>query len=185
MERSLSAVEIAIYLEAVLGEEPLSDAQGRTRLRCPCRSTPEHFIILALNSGQWFCEGGCGRGDIFDFEEWRSRAFGFRQAEVAVLKIIHDAQEKARKAEPTVEAVHIECPKDLPFDARKLLTNIARHPYIGQSRRHLQQTAHLYRHAFRTAIRLLERRRLVLWRDEPSTGGRRRRTYFPRPAGER
>ena len=156
--------------KAIVGQIPVPDDLGRIRLKCPCRSRPEHAIVMTLSTGDWYCESGCGRGDIADYEEWRSKAFGIRQGENNIRGIIEEAKSRARPAQ-------VEVPKDLDPDARSLFARITRHP--GKSRRNLQQTAHLRGKDFHRALRLLDGRRLVSWEDEPSTGGRRRRTYFP------
>ena len=177
----VSAGDVLLYAEVVSGKRP-APTQGRIRLKCVVRPDPEHLVAMSVDSGDWHCERDCGHGDLAEYEAWRSKAFGVRQAENNIEGIIWQAKEKVRKCEPIVRPVHVETREDLPFDARNLLVSIVRHP--GKSGRYHQQTSHLHHRQFHSAIRLLERRRLVSWKDEPSTGGRRRRIYFPLSTSE-
>ena len=102
MERSFSAAEIAVYLKAVVGQIPVPDDKGRIRLKCPCKSTPEHLIVMTLGTGRWYCESGCGRGDLATYEEWRSKDFGYRHVERNIRRIIEEAKNKAPEPEPAV-----------------------------------------------------------------------------------
>ena len=139
--------------------------------RAPHPHDPEH--------GRLVLRERLGRGDLATYEEWRSKDFGYRHGERNIRRIIEEAKNKGPEPEPAVSPPQVEVPKDLDPDARSLFARIVRQP--GKSRRYLQQAAHLRGNDFHRALRLLERRRLVSWKDEASTGGRKRRTYFPAP----
>ena len=113
--------EVGLYLEAVLGHEPVPDAKGVVRIRCPLPGLgyPPHDLLMNVRTGLWTDEGPHGRGDLVDFEQGRSRIFDNRAAENAVLKIIRETRERKRRAEEARKAARDKQVEDLPGSVRE------------------------------------------------------------------
>lgn len=72
---------------------------------------------------------------------------------------------------------HLEAGDPLTRDADKLLARIRRCP--GQDRSQYHRAMRWSAQRFEKAMGELEKSRRVIWEDQPSTGGRKRRIYFP------
>jgi len=187
-ELNFTEAEVCFYLEAVLGKKPVRDEKGNYLLTCPFAAHRTLFVYMQPSTGDFYCRAGCAGGELAVFEMGRSKIFDLREARRAVLKIIGAEKEKARLADQAArdrallaaqeaKAAREKALEGLPDDVKKLLRMVDRHP--GKSRRWLQQYSHLYAHQLHKAIRFIERRKLVAWKDERVSGGRRRRLYFP------
>ncbi len=187
-ELNFSEAEVRFYLEALLGKNPVRDEKGYFLLDCPFAVHPGVFIHMNPNNGQFYCRGGCARGELAVFEVGRAKISSLGEARRAVLRIIEAekdkirlaeqaAKEKALLAEQEAKAALDKATEGLPPDVKKLFGMVARHP--GRSRRYLQQSSHAGAYGFRKAIRYLERSGLVTWKDQPVSGGKARRVYFP------
>jgi hypothetical protein len=60
-------------------------------------------LTVNLATGRWHCQGGCGQGDVYDFEMKRSLSEHFRRSKQRVFEIISSAY-KAEEANRIVEA---------------------------------------------------------------------------------
>lgn len=174
----LSPKEVRAYFTHVLGDARVPDGQGGCWGECLFR---RHLMPIYINfiDGHWECSGGCGRGDIVKFEMNRSRITDYQKGREAVLNIIAEAlaqaEDTANKANRAFAGQLLPGTTVADRDADSLLARIARHP--GRSRRYLQQGSHWSGQRFGRALGRLERLGLVKCDDQPTTGGRRRRTY--------
>jgi len=73
---------------------------------------------------------------------------------------------------------HLETRDPLMVDAEKLLAKIQSHP--GRERAYYHRLMHWPAERFSRALAEIERAQLTRWDDEQTTGGRKRRIYFPR-----
>jgi len=64
----LTAAEIARYYAVRLGRNLDSNGKRQTLVLCPFHQDRNPSLSINLETGQWYCQAGCGKGYVFEFE---------------------------------------------------------------------------------------------------------------------
>jgi hypothetical protein len=178
-----SKAEVRAYLEA-LGYQLDPNPGGQVHIPGPSRACRErrHRATMSILTGEWHCPA-CSAGPLEDYAArqigafWTSMSHARLGAE-SIRETIREAEDQRRERAQHAKAASGRLA--LTKAAARLLRKVIREP--GVTRTRLYRAMHMARTRFQATARELQRYALISHHDQPSTGGRIQRRYFPRPS---